>query len=592
MASSGKLLVLYGSQTGTAQDVAERIGREGKRRHFTVRVMSLDSYAVAGLIHEPIVVFVCATTGQGDPPDNMKLFWRFILRKNLPSKSLTQVKFAVLGLGDSSYQKFNVVAKKLNKRLQQLGGHILTPIGLGDDQHELGPDAVVDPWLESFWNTTLQLYPLPVGKSIISADICPVSRFKLITKPKETVSPTNQCIQTDSKYNQLHPFHARLKTNNRVTSPDHFQDVRHIVLDTTGSGILFNPGDVVMVHPQNLDDTVEEFILLFGLDRDMCFVLEANQSDCDVPASLPQPCSVDYLVRNYLDINGIPRRYFFELMSLLSDDEQEKEKLKEFASAAGQEELFSYCNRMKRNTLEVLHDFLETCRTLTLEYLIDLIPPLQPRAFSIASSQKMFPDEIHILMAVVKYRTKLLKPRRGVCSTWLSQLIPGAQTTVPVWVKPGTIRFPKTTPPVIMVGPGTGVAPFRSFIQDRASDHIGGNVLFFGCRNCNKDFYCEDEWRELENENLVTLFTAFSRDQEDKVYVQHIMKDNGALIWKLLSQDEAWFYIAGNAKRMPDDVRESLKEVIKREGEQTEDESERFLIHLEQNRRYQVEAWS
>ena len=140
-----QLLVLFGSQTGTAQDEAERLGREARRRRLGCRVQALDSYSVANLIREPLVIFVCATTGQGDPPDNMKNFWRFIFRKSLPSSSLCQMDFAVLGLGDSSYAKFNFVAKKLHRRLLQLGGSALLPPCLGDDQHELGPDAAIDP---------------------------------------------------------------------------------------------------------------------------------------------------------------------------------------------------------------------------------------------------------------------------------------------------------------------------------------------------------------------------------------------------------------------------------------------------------------
>ena len=158
---SRPLLVLFGSQTGTAQEVAERIGREGDRLHFTTRVTSMDTFSLAELPASPLTVYVASTTGQGEEPDNMKKTWRFLLRKNLPADSLSSQQFGVLGLGDSSYPKFNHVAKKLSRRLVQLGGVQLLQPGLGDDQHDLGPDFVIDSWLEQFWGLVLQVFPLP-----------------------------------------------------------------------------------------------------------------------------------------------------------------------------------------------------------------------------------------------------------------------------------------------------------------------------------------------------------------------------------------------------------------------------------------------
>lgn len=167
MTESRNLTVLYGSQTGTAQDLAEQIWRESKRYHFKGPVHSLDTYDVTKLISEQIVIFVCSTTGQGNEPDNMKRFWKFLLRKSLPVDSLGGVTFAVLGLGDSSYVKFNFVAKKLQKRLLQLGGRAIMPLGLCDDQHDLGASAVHTPWTEQLWQSLSKSYPLPEGKDVL-----------------------------------------------------------------------------------------------------------------------------------------------------------------------------------------------------------------------------------------------------------------------------------------------------------------------------------------------------------------------------------------------------------------------------------------
>ncbi|XP_061164721.1 NADPH-dependent diflavin oxidoreductase 1-like [Saccostrea echinata] len=595
MEDNRKILILYGSQTGTAQDVAERFAREAKRRLLSTRVMALDDYNVANLITEELVLFVCATTGQGDPPDNMKVFWRFILRKNLPTNSLTKMKFAVLGLGDSSYQKFNFIAKKLYRRLVQLGAESIQPVGLADDQHDLGADAVIYPWMKDLWEHVLNIYPLHPGQEIIPADVKPPPRYSVSfghdVEDLRAVSPN--LSNGISQYDRNHPFHASLISNERITASDHWQDVRLIRLDIQGSGIKYRPGDVVMIQPQNSAESVEEFLTLMKLDPQQKFTLQHNDPNVPLPSQLPNPCSIGYLVQHYLDINSVPRRSFFEFMALFSSNDLEKEKLHEFCTPEGQEELYSYCNRVKRSILEVLQDFPHTSNCLPFEYLFDIIPQLQPRAFSIASSQAVFPNEIQILMAVVEYKTRLQKPRRGVCSTWLSRLKVTDKPTIPVWVNRGTIAFPReANTPVIMVGPGTGVAPFRNFLQERSTTPSSRNVLFFGCRNHDKDFLCKAEWNEAVIKGYLELFTAFSRDQEEKIYVQHVMMEKGPLLWKLLEEDNAWFFIAGNAKQMPDDVRSALLSIIQQQGHMTSDKADTYIHHLEQTRRYQAETWS
>ncbi|XP_057235813.1 NADPH-dependent diflavin oxidoreductase 1 isoform X1 [Malurus melanocephalus] len=592
-----RLLVLFGSQTGTAQDTAERIGREAKRWHLRCRVEALDSCDVANLIHEPLVVFVCATTGQGDPPDNMKMFWRFLFRKNLPAGSLCQLDYAVLGLGDSSYPKFNFVAKKLHKRVLQLGGNPLLPVALGDDQHDLGPDAVVDPWLVALWDKILALYPLPPGLEIISPDVRLPPKYTLHYLPEDSPHPGSDLLQPTAPQGapcELHPFAARVVSNKRVTAQSHFQDVRLIEFDIAGSGITFSAGDVVMIQPQNCPEDVQQFCQLLRLEPDRCFVLEPTEPGTSLPPLLPQPCTIRYLVTHYLDISCVPRRSFFELLSYFSTNELEREKLQEFSSAQGQEELYSYCNRPRRTTLEVMWDFPHTTSAIPADYLLDLIPRIRPRAFSIASSLLAQPVRLQILVAVVRYKTRLSKPRRGLCSTWLASLNPEqGDVHVPLWVKRGGMKFPADpATPVIMIGPGTGVAPFRAAIQERVALGCKGNCLFFGCRYKSKDFYCQTEWEELVTKGFLTLFTAFSRDQEEKVYVQHRIRENSRLVWELLSTGNAHVYLAGNAKDMPAAVAEALQSVLQLEGGLSPSEAEEHLTALERSQRFQSETWS
>ncbi|XP_042365540.1 NADPH-dependent diflavin oxidoreductase 1 [Plectropomus leopardus] len=593
--SKPTLLVLYGSQTGTAQDTAQRIARQAQRRQLQVQVLPLDGYNVASLISEPLVIFVCATTGQGDPPDNMKNFWKFVFKKSLPVGSLSRLDCAVLGLGDSSYPKFNFVAKKLHKRLQQLGASMLLPVGLADDQHDLGSDAAIDPWLTSFWQKVLALYPSLADVIPLREDepLPPAFTVHFLDEVKEKTDdrlriPTEQTVPSPS-----HPFPARLVSNVRVTDPSHFQDVRHIEFDITGSNIKFAAGDVVMMRPRNSAEDVQQFCQLLRLDPEARFTLRATDNTA-VPARLPQPCTVRYLVESYLDIAAVPRRSFFELLSTFATNELEKEKLMEFSSAVGQDELHSYCSRPRRTALEVLADFPHTTAELKADYLLDLFPEIQPRSFSIASSLQAHPDRIQILVAVVRYKTKLYKPRRGLCSTWLASLDPAqGDVYVPLWVKKGTMKFPKEKDtPVIMVGPGTGLAPFRSALQERIAEGKHANVLFFGCRSETKDFYFRSEWEEMMKAGQLSLFTAFSRDQEEKVYVQHRVRENAELLWDLIANRGACFYIAGNAKEMPASVCDALKEVFQQEGGVSAEDAEQMLTNMERTGQFQSETWS
>ncbi|KAM6183994.1 NADPH-dependent diflavin oxidoreductase 1 [Erethizon dorsatum] len=595
---SVQLLVLFGSQTGTAQDVAERLGREARRRRLGCRVQELDSYAVANLIREPLVIFVCATTGQGDPPDNMKNFWRFIFRKNLPATSLCQLDFAVLGLGDSSYAKFNFVAKKLHRRLLQLGGSALLPACLGDDQHELGPDAAVDPWLGALWEKVLGLYPVSLDLTEIPLGVPLPSTFALqLFQDAPSTVPQESTVSSLGPHrppSESQPFLAPMVTNQRVTGPSHFQDVRLIEFDITGSGISFVAGDVVLIQPSNSAAHVQQFCEVLGLDPEQRFTLQPREPGVSSPPGLPQPCSVWHLVTRYLDIASVPRRSFFELLASLSPHELEREKLLELSSATGQEALCEYCSRPRRTILEVLCDFPHSAGAIPPDYLLDLIPRIRPRAFSITSSLLAHPNRLQILMAVVQYQTRLREPRRGLCSSWLASLDPEqASVRVPLWVRPGSLAFPESPDtPVIMVGPGTGVAPFRAAIQERVAQGQTGNFLFFGCRWRDQDFYWEAEWQELEKRGCLMLVTAFSREQERKVYVQHRLRELGPLIWELLDCRGAHFYLAGNAKYMPADVTEALTSIFREHGRLSSLDAAAYLARLQQTLRFQVETWA
>jgi sulfite reductase alpha subunit-like flavoprotein len=252
-----KLRILYGSETGTASDIAEELWRESKKFHFESSISAMDNYQVESLISEELVIFVASTTGQGEEPYNMKNFWKFLLRKSLPRNSLSDVNIAVLGLGDSSYQKFNFVGKRLFKRLVQLSAKPILSLGLCDDQHDMGLSAVYLPWKSDLWQTLLTLKPLPIGLS-------PLDEIPQQFKWNVTMAEDKQANGNSFHSQVASPFpvfEASVLSNVRTTADDHFQDVRLISFSTEGNS--WEPGDVVYVRPQNSKEQVDALFELF-----------------------------------------------------------------------------------------------------------------------------------------------------------------------------------------------------------------------------------------------------------------------------------------------------------------------------------------
>eukprot|EP00741_Cyanophora_paradoxa_P001295 tig00000475_g1252.t1 len=597
------MLVLFGSQSGTAEDVAERIAREAERLRFRASVSAMDDWDLERLPEERVVIFVAATTGQGDTPDNMKVFWRNLLRRGLPSDFLEGVSFAVFGLGDSSYQRYNVVGKKLDARLAQLGAERVLAKGLGDDQHPRGYEGDLDPWLESLWAKLGELFPAPPGFEPGSAAAKPPPRHRVEILPPGT--PTDDPHPSarpppGRTWSKEHPYHASVAVNRRLTSPDNEQDVRHLEIDLGDSGITYEPGDVVAIQPLNRPEIVSDFLATIGADPATVirFWPPPPVSAHGAPAAPAGPVTATLaeVASRHLDIGSSPRRSFFELLCHFAAEEREAERLQYFLSSEGRDDLFSYNQRSKRTIAEVFRDF-PSCRP-PLDYLLDLVPRIRPRLFSISSSPRDQPGRLHVTAAVVKYTTPVKLERWGVCTSYLCRIRPGDK--VAIWIREGTIRLPQDpSAPIIMVGPGTGCAPFRAFLQhrrrlrDEEGAAIGPAILFFGCRYQAKDFLYAEEWAALGEAGALTqLRVAFSRDQPHKVYVQHRIAESAAELWPLLSDPRCCVYVAGSAKSMPADVAESFREVARSAGAMGEAEAAEWLRKMEQARRFQLDTWS
>eukprot|EP00250_Pteridium_aquilinum_P024494 c29162_g1_i1 orf=60-1325(+) len=416
-----RLLVLYATQTGNAQDVAERIGREAERQHLPSSVISVDGFDPSKLTREETAVFVVSTTGQGDPPDTMKIFWKFLLRRSLGPDWLKNLNYAVFGLGDSGYSQFNVVAKKLDRRLNDLGGKQLIERGLGDDQHPSGYEAGLDLWLASLWKALGSIFGLPLGSSNPSYDNLPldnpkyhiiycetssdnisgncegyedVNRAKHMLEAADAVLDVMEPIDS-SVVGPKNPYLARMICNEPLTRSLGERDVRHIEFDLGNSGITYRPGDALAVMPSQSERDINAFMSRCCLDPDALILVRAAKMCSDLQQTatkLSKPVTIRTLVQSVMDIaSASPRRYFFEVMIHFATADHEKEKLKYFVSPEGRDDLYQYNQRERRNVLEVLQDFPSV--QLPLEWLLQLVPRLQPRFFSISSSLLIHPNE-------------------------------------------------------------------------------------------------------------------------------------------------------------------------------------------------------
>lgn len=600
-----RIVILYGTETGNSADLSKIIAWSLSRLDSEIekiQVMACDDYPIQDLPNEKFILIICSTSGLGDVPLNMKKFWRFLLRKDLPLDSLKNLIFGVIGFGDSSYAKYNFVAKKLFKRLLSLSAKNILELCLGDEQHEFGSFYTIDPWLKKFFSLISPLNATKFNED--DSLITPSFQVKFVQNTNNDNNISNDNLENkNSEYNELHPFKARVLENKRLTSEDHFQDVRliQLQLDTT---IQYELTDVCVVYPENNPEDVKAFLNLFNegssrLDAKQLVQVELNQKQYWIPESsyyfhllkYNNPCSIGEIFSKYMDINSIPKRSFFELFFRFSRDSLEKNKLKRFASGIDLDELIDYVNRPKRTILEVMADFPNTTPYVPFQYLFDLIPAISWRSYSIASTPLESPNTISILYAVVNYRTRLKKPRLGQCTNWMVKQQPHT-SCLSIFLRPSTFKFPADEFPIIMIAAGTGVAPFRAFIRDRICRSVANNYLFFGCRYSEKDFYLKDEWKPLIEEKFLTVFTAFSReDPKRKVYVQHIVWQQRTLIQKLFFEQNGSILIAGKSKQYPELIRETLINIFKEKLQQEDKYLENMFDKFISQKRIQFECW-
>ncbi|KAH9691142.1 NADPH-dependent diflavin oxidoreductase 1 [Citrus sinensis] len=567
-----KLLIFYASQTGNALDAAERIGRESERRGCPVVVRPVDDYDARCLPEEDTVIFVVSTTGQGDTPDSMKVFWRFLLQKSLSKQWLEGVRYAVFGLGDSGYQKFNFVAKKLDNRLLDLGATAVVERGLGDDQHPSGYEGALDPWMRSLWRRLHQIDPsfFPQGPDHV------IEEMKLIDQPKVhiTYHSIDNAASRLSNASDLEGIRMQLETA-RSMSAGKLSNYNNKAVCFLKMAIEYEVGDVLEVLPSQDPAAVDTFIQRCNLDPDALITVQHKEMKNYLPDIHKNTTEVPIKLRTFVELT-------MDVTSASPRPEHEKERLQYFASPEGRDDLYKYNQKERRTVLE-------------------LVPPLKTRAFSISSSPLAHPNQVHLTVSVVSWTTPYKRKRTGLCSAWLAGLDPQQGIYIPAWFQKGSLPRPPPSVPLILIGPGTGCAPFRGFVEERAIQSSSGPaapiIFFFGCRN-EDDFLYRELWLSHSlNDGVFPeakgggFYVAFSRKQPQKVYVQHKMLEQSQRIWNLLLS-KASIYVAGSATKMPSDVWSTFEEIVSKEGEASRDSAANWLKALQRAGRYHVEAWS
>ena len=532
-----RLTIVYGSQTGNAKRIAEQLAERSEAAGLPVRLVRASAYPQRELAQERYLAVVISTQGEGEPPDDARGLVEFIAGKRAPK--LPSLQFAVLGLGDSSYPQFCVIGRQLDARLAELGGTRFAPFG----ETDVDVEAVAKPWLDKMLGQAREAL-----KSIV---------------PAARVTPLH-AVSNRSTYSRERPFAATVLANQRIVARGNERDVRHIELSLEGSGLQYAPGDALGIWPRNPTALVEQWLAALELDGAL------NVTHEDRTLTLTQ-----WLTRER-EITRVNRSFIAVLAATSAHAELIRVLQPEHAADF--------------TALLANHQPIDLLRRYPAQWqpeaLVAALRPLTPRLYSIASSPKLVGDEVHLTVAVVDYEA-YGSVHWGAASAFLATTDEDGK--VPVFIESNErFRLPTdATRDIIMIGPGTGVAPFRAFVQERQESGASGrNWLFFGNRHFAQDFLYQVEWQEaLKQGALHRLDLAFSRDQSHKTYVQDRLREHGAELYAWL-QSGAHLYVCGDSAHMAKDVHAALIEVITTHGKQSPDDAKAWLDELLQQGRY------
>ena len=541
------LLIGFGSQTGTAEQLAKRIAKESIQHGFAAEIKELNAVTLETLSSISRFLIVTSTWGDGDAPDNAADFFKALHLDSAPR--LESLSYSVLALGDKNYSDFCGAGRKFDERLQSLGAKRLLPRTDCDVDYE----TAATQWITALWPA--------LSSTTASAPITPIT----------PIAPIPPISETRPKYSRQNPFPARLIANRILNGAGSAKETRHIEISLEGAELTYEVGDALGVVPRNCPDYVAELIRIAGWNASELVALSDTQS---LPLSEALATKLDLRKPTSALLDTIAKTEGCERITDLLTPER-KPLLQEYLG--------------QREVIDLFYEF-PAFRPGATEF-VTLLAKLQPRLYSISSSLSAFPAQVHLTVGIVRYET-CNRPRKGLCSTFLADRVE-PNGTVPVFVQPSHgLKLPKDpATPIIMVGPGTGIAPFRAFLHERrAAAAPGKNWLFFGDQQSASDFLYRDELLSLQTSGyLARLDTAFSRDQQQKIYVQNRMLENAAELFSWLDSG-AHFYVCGDAKRMAKDVDAALHKVIELAG-RTPDQAAEYIQKLKSEKRYQRDVY-
>ena len=540
------LLILFGSQTGTAEGLAKKVAKESQLRGFLPKVLALNDYEAANLPAASKAVIISSTWGDGEPPDNAVNFWSWLNADFAPR--LENLNFAVLGLGDKNYSDFCGASKKFDDRLATLGAKRLVPRGECDADYETAAKA----WIDGLWGKlggTAQGSGAVINGAAGNGHIAPAKT---------------------AGFDKANPFPARLLKNVLLNQPGSSKEVRHYEISLAGSGLTYEAGDALGVVPVNCPELVDDLLAALKCQGDE--PVKIDETELPLREALTRHYEITRPTQELIALVG-ERGFANGLSPLLAPDRRDDLKRWVFG----------------RDVLDVL-GLLPA--PLPLAGLLPLLRKLSPRLYSISSSPKAHPGEVHLTVSVVRYESHG-RPRKGVASTFLADRVGDAEF-VNVFVQESHGFRPPVNgdAPMIMVGPGTGIAPFRAFLEERqATGAKGKNWLFFGDQTRTADFLYADQLIAWQKSGFLTrLDLAFSRDQAEKIYVQNRMLENAAGLWSWLEAG-AHFYVCGDASRMAKDVDAALHKIIETAGGKSAEDAKAYVAKLKSNKRYQRDVY-
>jgi sulfite reductase (NADPH) flavoprotein alpha-component len=545
------LTILFGSQTGTAEGLAKKIAKHAGNSGFGPKVVDMAKHETVDLAKEERVLIVTSTYGDGDPPDNAQAFWEFLKSDSAPA--LGDLQYAVLALGDTNYPAFCQFGKNCDEQLEKLGAKRFHPRIDCDVDYE-GPATA---WMEAAFAAL---------SSNSEAALSPAA------SPASEASAAAPAAEAPQGWSRKNPFPARLLANRKLNGDGSGKEVRHYEISLAGSGLAYEVGDALGVLPTNCGELVGELLAALGCDGEEA-VKTPDGAETSLRLALTQHYDVTRPSSELLKACAERGAAGGDLAALL--DPARKDDLKKFLWGR-----------------EVIDVVTGLAKPFMASEIVGLLKKLQPRLYSISSSPKAHPDEVHLTVAAVRY-DGWGRARKGVCSTFLADRC-GDSTQVPVFVQTSHgFRLPANgETPVIMCGPGTGIAPFRAFLEERlATGARGKNWLFFGDQKRSTDYLYQEQlegW--VSDGHLARLDLAFSRDQAEKIYVQNRMIESGAELWSWF-ESGAHFYVCGDASRMAKDVDAALHQIAQTAGGLSQEAAAEYIAKLKSEKRYQRDVY-